>query len=166
MKRLWIIALMLVTLVFAACRNTRHVAAPTEPEPTPEVVARQYTLINFTGVVDGISVSGQMRVAHDSAMWVSVNKFIEVGRAMATRDSLWLVAPMLGRNDAMDYADMQRLTRTKLTYGEVEAMVLGDNAEADIAEFARRMGIDMRVRITRREQVPHLTFPFTKPSKR
>lgn len=165
MRRLWIIALLLVVLAMTACHTTRRVAAPPKPEKAPEVVAREYTLINFTGVVDGISVSGQMRVARDSAMWISVNKFVEVGRAMATRDSLWLVAPLLGRNDMMDYADMRRLTRTDLTYGEVEAMVLGDNPEASIAELARRMGIEMRVRITRRERVPHLTFPFTKPTK-
>ena len=152
-------------MALSACRSTRHVPVTPVTAPAPVVEARQYTLINFTGVVDGIGVSGQMRVAQDSAMWISVNKFVEVGRAMATQDSLWLNAPILGRYEAMDYAEMHRATRTGLTYSDVQAMVLGDNPEASIEALAHRLGIDMKVKITRREQVEHLSFPFNKPAK-
>jgi hypothetical protein len=118
--------------------------------------------MTFTGEVEGVSVNGQLRVAHDSVMWLSVNKVVELGRAMATVDSVWLRAPLMGRDDALDYADLQRLARTRITYDDLQSIALADDAEARIAALARQLGFSADIQITRR-QVEHLTFPYPKP---
>lgn len=163
------ILLLALALLTTGCHTARKAA--TVPEPVmeeAEVVVppepkRTYTVMTFDGVVEGISVNGQLRVAQDSAMWVSVTKLMEVGRAMCTPDSLWLHAPLLGRDDAMDYATLRRMTGVDITYDEMQQIALASDAEERLIGLAQRMGIQVSVRITQRRQVEHLTFPYTKP---
>ena len=74
--RLWTAALLLALLA-AGCRSSRQTVAPTPPAPeAPPVVAdtvpalpqRQYTVLQFTGVVEGMTVDGQLRIAEDSGL--------------------------------------------------------------------------------------------------
>lgn len=156
-------------LLAAGCHTARKATAV--PEAASEAVAaeepqkRTYTVLTFEGEVEGIAVDGQLRVAEDSAMWVSVTKVIEVGRAMCTPDSLWLRAPLLGRDDAMDYATLRRLTGVDISYDELQKTALAPDAEARLARLARRLGVDASVRITRRRQTEHLSFPYNKTVK-
>lgn len=159
---------VLLATLLVGCRSTKKLAPATPPEPAVEAVApqpRTYTVMTFTGEVEGISVSGQLRLAQDSAMWLSVNKLIEVGRAMCTPDSLWLRAPLLGRDDAMDYATLRQLTGVTVTYDELQQTALADDAEERIARLAQRLGVAATVRITQRRQVERLSFPYPKPIK-
>ena len=161
---------IVMALLVAGCHSARKVAtvpeAVTEEEgvPAPET-RRNYTVLTFDGVVEGISVNGQLRVAEDSAMWVSVTKLIEVGRGLCTPDSLWLRAPLLSRDDAIDYATLQRMTGVEITYDEMQQTVLAPDAEERLARLAQRLGIQATLHITQRRQVEHLTFPYTKPVK-
>lgn len=165
------IVLILTALLATGCHTSRKATTVPEttvtPEPEVEVPApqRTYTAMNFVGEVEGISVSGQLRMAEDSIMWVSVSKLIEVGRAMCTPDSLWLRAPLLGHDDAMDYATLQRLTGVTVTYDEMQQIALAPDAEERIALLAQRLGFKAKVRITQRRKMDHLTFPYTKPIK-
>lgn len=172
------IILLCAAILLAGCHGTKHTARTVEPpaapaeEPTEEPAVtpvaqqkRTYTVVNFDGTVQGISVNGQLRMAEDSVMWVTVSKIIEVGRAMCTPDSLWLRAPLLGRDDAMSYADLRRITGKSITFGEMQKIATSDNAEEHIAALARQLGFDAAVRITGRRQVERLTFPYTKPTK-
>lgn len=168
MKTAKIPLLLLLTLMATGCHTARK-AATAPPEPISEteevmpVPKRTYTVMTFDGMVEGISVNGQLRVAEDSVMWVSVNKLIEMGRAMCTPDSLWLRAPLLGRDDAMDYATLRRMTGVDITYDEMQQTVLAPDAEEQMRLLAQRLGIHAAIRITQRRQVEHLTFPYTKP---
>lgn len=158
--------LLLLPLLVGGCRSTKP-ATVTEPTPAAEVPSetpkRCYTAISFDGEVEGITVNGQVRIAQDSVIWLSVTKVIEMGRAMCTPDSLWLRVPLMGRDEAMDYATLQRLTGEKLTYSDAQDILLSDNPEERVAELARRMGFSAKVRITRRQTAERLTFPYTKP---
>jgi hypothetical protein len=161
---------LLLVLLLAGCSSHKKVARVPEVLPAVEEAAvtapkRTYTVLTFEGVVEGVSVNGQLRVAEDSAMWVSVTKLIEVGRAMCTPDSLWLHAPLLGRDDAMDYTTLRRQTGVDITYDEMQQSVLAPDAEERVANLARRLGFAARIRITQRRQPDHLTFPYTKPVK-
>ena len=157
--------LVLLSLLAAGCHTAKKV--PTVPEaPTVEEVApavRTYTVLTFEAEVEGIAVNGQLRVAEDSAMWVSVTKVIEMGRAMCTPDSLWLRAPLLGRDEAMDYAALRRQTGVDITFAELQQTVLAPDAEERLARMAQRLGVNAAVRITRRMHPEHLTFPYNKP---
>lgn len=158
--------LLLLPLLVVGCRSTKP-ATVTKPTPAAEVPSetpkRCYTAISFDGEVEGITVNGQVRIAQDSVIWLSVTKVIEMGRAMCTPDSLWLRSPLMGRDDAMDYPTLQRLTGVKVTFGELQATALADDAEERIARMAAQLGFTARIRITQRREVEQLTFPYTKP---
>ena len=164
--------LILMPLLLAGCHASRKAAQEPVKSAEPEVVVtapeapkRVYRVMSFDGEVEGISVSGQLRMATDSAMWLSVNKIIEVGRAMCTTDSLWLRAPLLGRDDAMDYATLRRVTGVAVSYDDLQQIALSDDAEERITAIAAKLGFSARVRITRRREVEQLSFPYPKPIK-
>lgn len=125
-------------------------------------VQREYLTMNFSGEADGLSFTGQLRMAKDSVIWCNFSKIIEVGRAMATRDSVWVRIPLLGRNDAGDYRMVERVAGFRITFDELQAILLGNNTEEEIRRLAKRMGHDVTVRIKKRERVDKLTFPFNK----
>lgn len=157
----------LLALLLAGCHGTRKTVRTEVPEQTPPEPAavkqqRTYTVLDFTGEAEGISVAGQLRVAQDSALWLSVNKIFEVARGLATTDSLFLRAPMLGYDIALDYPALRQRVGRDLTLADLQAIALSDSAEAQITQMAQRFGFDVKVRITRRRQVEHLTFPFNK----
>ena len=163
------ILLLLFAVLATGCHTTRKAA--TAPEPVVEEVVlapapkRTYTVMTFEGNVEGVNVNGQLRIAEDSVMWVAVYKLIEVGRAMCTPDSLWLRAPLLGHDDAMDYADLRRMTGFDISYDEMQQMALAPDAEQRLAALAHRLGIQASVHILQRRHMDYLSFPYDKPLK-
>ena len=160
---------LVLVLLLAGCHTARHAAVAPDgqaEEPAPVVAPqRTYTVITFTGEVEGISVAGQLRMAEDSVIWVSMNKVIEMGRAMATPDSLWLRAPLLGRDDALDYATLRRTTGVGMTFDELQQMVSAEDAEVRIERMAKQLGARVTLKFTDRRRVDHLTFPYPKPQR-
>ena len=152
-----IIGLLTVAVVamVTSCCSTEKTTA-TKP------ATHEYYTMNFSGEADGIGFSGQLRMATDSVIWCNFSKIIELGRAMATPDSVWLRIPLLGRNESGDYAMVKRLTGVSTNFAELQAIVLSDKAEEEIRRLAKRMGHDVTVRIKKRERVASLTFPFNK----
>lgn len=148
----------LTLLLATGCHSTKKATA-TPPEVRQP---REYYTMNFSGEADGIGFSGQLRMAKDSVIWCNFSKIIDLGRAMATQDSVWVRIPLLNRNESGDYGMVKRLTGISVTYDELQSIVLSDNAEERIRNLARRMGHDVTVRIKRRERVESLTFPFNK----
>ncbi len=147
----------MLALTTVGCRSTQGVSS------TPQQAERHdYTVMTFTGTVDGMSVSGQVRMDRDKVIWCSVSKFIEVGRAMATPDSVWVKAPLLGQDRRGNYNDLSRVAKAPLTFADLQGILESDDAERRIEELARRLDITMQVRITRREKVENLSFPFNK----
>ena len=57
---------------------------------------------------------------------------------------------------------MSRVAKTPLTFADLQGILESDDAERRIEELARRLDITMQVRITRREKVENLSFPFNK----
>ena len=165
----------ILLLLLAGCHGARQAAAPAIPDnpeapeapetPEPSSPRRTYTVLNFTGEVEGLSVSGQLRIAQDSAMWLSVNKYIEVARGLATPDSVWLRSPLLGIDRGADYGDLRQRLHRHISFADLQALALADDAEERISRLAKQLGFDATVRITRRQQVPALTFPYSKPKQ-
>lgn len=183
MKKIIIGFAMVTALLMATgCRSTEKSLATTVPEETAPAVEppaeempeepltkhttvaprTEYTTMSFSGEAEGVSFSGQLRMAKDSVIWCSFSKILELGRAMATPDSVWVKIPLIGRNDAGDYRMVKRLTGVNLTYDELQGILLSDNPEEEIQRLARRLGFNLKVRIKRRERVNSLTFPFKK----
>ena len=150
--------MLLAAMVVAGCRGTKSIV-----EPTPQQEERHdYTVMTFNGTVDGMSVSGQVRMERDKQIWCSVNKFIEVGRALATTDSVWVRVPLMNRYQKGDYKDLSRLANMQLTFKDLQGILESDDVEQKIEELGRRFGVAMRVKILRKEKVEKLTFPFDK----
>ena len=60
------------------------------------------------------------------------------------------------------FRGVKRLTGASVTYDELQAILLSDKPEEGIRRLAKRMGLDVTVRIKKRERVDGLTFPFNK----
>ena len=154
-----LLGLGLMAMMAVGCRSTRQASAPTPVETPSESL---YTVMTFTGTVEGISVNGQVRMEHGKVIWCSVSKFIELGRAMATPDSVWVRASFIGRDQQGDYNDLSRMAKRSLTFSDLQGILESDDAGQRIEELARTLGYAVQVRITRREKVAKLTFPFNK----
>lgn len=164
MKRYsYILVIAAVALLAVGCRSTRQAAttAPVEVA-APAAPQRQLSVITFTAIVEGISASGQMRVAEDSVLWVSVNKLIELGRAKATKDSVWVTTTFGDHHFAGSYDDLQRLTKRRITFDEMQAMAMAEDGGEQISRLAASLGFNATVYITGRRKVDRLTFPFKK----
>lgn len=158
------ILLVLAAGLLGGCWSTRQAAttAATGEVAAPQAPQRELTVTTFTAIVNGISASGQMRVAEDSVLWVSVNKLVELGRAMATQDSVWLTVTFGDHQFAGTYDDLQRLTKRYITFDDLMAVVMADDAGEQISSLAASLGFDATVYITGRRKVNRLTFPFKK----
>ena len=163
-SRLTIVIAFISVLVFTGCRSTRQAASTSvvADSGTPTEVRREYSVLNFSATVAGISANGQVRMAQDSAIWVSVSKLIELGRAMATVDSVWVSAPMMDVRFAGNYDDLSRKIGRKVSFEELQQMALSPDAEQRIARLANDMGYEATVSIKQRRRVDHLIFPFPK----
>ena len=159
----YLLMAMLLALLAVGCRSTRQ-AATTAPATVaaPAGPQRQLTVITFSAIVNGFSASGQMRVAEDSVLWVSVNKLVELGRAMATPDSVWVTTTFGDHNFAGSYDDLQRLTKRRITFDEMQAMAMADDAGEQISQLAASLGLNATVYVTGRRKVNKLAFPFKK----
>ena len=157
-----ILVIVAVALLAVGCRSTRQAATAPVEVAAPAAPQRQLTVITFTAIVEGVSASGQMRVAEDSVMWISVNKLIELGRAMATPDSVWVTTTFGDHNFAGSYDDLQRLTKRRITFDEMQAMALADDAGEQISQLAASLGFNATVYVTGRRTVNRLSFPFKK----
>ena len=158
----YILVIAAVALLAVGCRSTRQAATAPVEVAAPAVPQRQLSVITFTAIVEGISASGQMRVAEDSVLWISVNKLIELGRAMATPDSVWVTTTFGDHNFAGTYDDLQRLTKRRISFDEMQAMAMAEDGGEQISRLAASLGFNATVYITGRRKVDRLTFPFKK----
>lgn len=166
-------AAIAAALLLVGCRGSRQSAAPagataTTETPTPATPAattvqpRVYTVVNFDATVEGVSATGQLRVAEDSVMWISVNKLIELGRAMATPDSVWVNAPLFDKRFSGTYTEVGRMAKRNVSFEQLQEIALADDAEERLQRLVNQMGINATVRITGRKTVTTLRFPFQK----
>ena len=127
-------------------------AAPTAPD---------YMVMNFRAEVEGVQASGQVRMARDSVLWVAVYKMIELGRAKATRDSIWISAPLMLKRFAGTYAELEEATGKRLSYDRLQAMLLSDQADEHIASLAAGMGLEAKVKLGKPRSVERTEFPMS-----
>ena len=98
-------------------------------------------------------------------MWVTVNKLVELGRALATTDSVWVSAPMMEVNFSGTYEDLSRKAGRKLTYEMLQTLATSPNAEAELTRLAAELGFTAEVHFGERREVSHVSMPYRKPTK-
>ena len=130
-----------MTLSMAGCRNTTKIAHDKSETPQQsgkpaaecvEVTRCETLIANFECTVDDISVNGQLRMRRDSVIWVSLNKFIELGRAKLTRDSIFVYAKIASRYFEGTYSDLEKVAGITTDFESLQELFLGEK------EFVRK----------------------------
>ena len=148
-------------LVAAACCPQRHLVE--EPVPVQPQRTRVCHTANFSCAVEGTTVNGQLRLAEDSILWASASKIIELGRAMATPDSVIVYAKAVGRCYRGTYDDLYRRFHYRTSFSELQAMVTAPDADEQIQALARRFGIAAEVHILPWRESKEASFPLYIP---
>lgn len=171
----WHLLFVAATLLLAAsCHSLKNIpeqpsvsdtSSQNIPQPSDnaEKIPREKSIITFTATVDGINVNGQLRIATDSVIWITVNKFVELGRALATTDSVWVNVPLANKYFKGTYSDVSKRINRQVNYQTLQQIIESDDPERQIEELAHQMGFNAKVRITRRQSVQRISFPFAKP---
>lgn len=156
---------MTAVLLLVGCRSTKTAAPSSAAEAAAVTVPRECMVLNFSAEAEGLSFNGQLRVAKDSLMWVNGSKLLELGRAMASPDSVWVSVPLMQRYFAGTYVDLRRATSVDVSFDELQRIAYSDDEEMarKISQIARRLGHDdVKVKVTSRSRVDKLSFPFRK----
>lgn len=142
--RTWItIAMTLAAVLMTGCRTHRHIASggdvrtdtvvvqPTPPRQTPRLDTIRNTHFNtysanFSCTIDGVTVNGQIRIRHDSIIWISLNKVIELGRIIATPSGVEGYVKVMGRYYKGDYAAISKRWGVDIDYATLEALIVGN----------------------------------------
>ena len=130
-------ALLFVVAIalFVNCRSTKTII-DNEPELSVAVVEPadfEFSTIsrNFTAKPDGfnITLNGQLRIKHDSIIWITLSKMVEIGRAKLTQDSIFVFLKIQNRYFAASYADLYKAIGVDINYQTVQALLLGNDTK-------------------------------------
>jgi len=148
-------------LLASACCSQRHIAE--EPAPVQPRRAHPCRTANFTCAVAGTTVNGQLRLAEDSLLWLSASKIVELGRALATPDSVIVYAKVMGSCFRGTYDDLYRRFHYRTSFDDLQEMVTAPDADTRLQELARRFGVAAEVHIQPWRQVAETSFPLYVP---
>lgn len=130
-------ALLFVVAIalFVNCRSTKTII-DNEPELSVAVVEPadfEFSTIsrNFIAKPDGfnITLNGQLRIKHDSIIWITLSKMVEIGRAKLTQDSIFVFLKIQNRYFAASYADLYKAIGVDINYQTVQALLLGNDTK-------------------------------------
>lgn len=163
-----------ILLLATGCRSHRDATRHSKPDTTaailidvpvvPSSVPHYYTA-NFTALVQGYSVNGQLRIQSDSIVWLSASKVIELGRACFTPDSAVIYAKVMGRAFRGTYTDFYRRFHYRTTFDELYRLVMSNDAEAQLADIISSIGLEATVRLSPVKEVDSISFPMAVPNK-
>ena len=158
-----LISLTLATLLLAAACCTHRQLAD-DPAPVQPQRARAYHTANFSCAVAGVTVSGQVRMAEDSIIWASASKVIELGRAIATPDSVIVYAKALGRCYRGTYDDLYRRFHYRTSFAELQSLLTAPDADLQLKALARRFGVDAEFHFQPWRETKEASFPLYIPT--
>ncbi len=139
-----VVLLATVAALSVSCRGHKHLqrgdndsvvvvddtpkppAAPVERLDTLQNAYYKYYSANFSCEVDGITVNGQIRIVHDSAIWISLNKIIEVGRVLITPTRVQGYVKLMNKYIDDDYATLAQQWGVDADYATLEALLTGN----------------------------------------
>lgn len=81
---------------------------------------------NFSCTIDGISLNGQIRLLNDSVIWVSINKVIELGRAIFTPTRARGYVKLINKYYDGDYKGIAKRWGVDMDFSTMQALLLGN----------------------------------------
>lgn len=148
-------------LLASACCSQRQLAEDSAPVQPQRV--HPYRTANFTCAVAGTTVNGQIRLAEDSIIWASASKVVELGRAVATPDSVIVYAKVMGSCFRGTYDDLYRRFHYRTSFADLQEMLTAPDADARLQSLARRFGVAAEVRIQPWRESKEASFPIYVP---
>ena len=140
-----VIYICILALLFAGCRShkelqrtgkadTTATAVKPRPPAPPAIESLDYVAgtdfasyrANFSCTVQGVTVNGQIRMAKDSIVWLSVNKIVELGRAKLTPERVQFSAKLLGKEYDGNYEGLKSRWGIDADYATIEALLTGN----------------------------------------
>ena len=140
-RRAVIICFALLLAVATGCRTHRNLADGDQggkisnPTVTETEIPRLDTIrnamyerycANYSCNVEGMTINGQIRIVHDSCIWISVNKLIEVGRIMITPKRVSGYSKILGKYYDGSYEEVRKRWGIDIDYATIEALIVGN----------------------------------------
>ncbi|HBB90931.1 MAG: hypothetical protein A2X22_06315 [Bacteroidetes bacterium GWF2_49_14] len=132
-----LIAMALLTSM-AGCHVGKRITKTERPATEDEKLIKavydanlqpKYIEIRFTGKTDldedKVSFMGSAKLVKDSLIWVSLRSpiGIEIGRFMASPDSIWLVSKILKIKEKGNWRMMRELTRHELDFNSLQGIL-------------------------------------------
>lgn len=159
-------------LALGACSAQRHdTSAPPArpsgdvslPQPSPEC----YTA-SFDCSVQGVKLAGLLRMQRDSIIWLSLTKYVELGRAVLTPDSVFVFAKVSHQAFAGTYHELLLLTGTDLDFFSLQQLFL-DASVSGKSHFSLHLAFngtpsDVVVDVKRFAPAANLKYPYSVPT--
>lgn len=139
-----LIAVAVLMTAMTACKSTKDVTQTPET-PTPPPAVNHLTVndvrnadfstlsMNFRTEIDGVGVSGQVRIQKDKVIWVSISKIIELARVKMTTDSVYASVKVKNQAFQGTYAQFQKEFGIAINYDIMQALLIGN----DIAGYQK-----------------------------
>jgi len=132
-------------LFFDSCKNLRHMhrgvtndstAVVTRPggDTAPSATIQLDTIrnlrynsytANFSCTVEGMNINGQVRIQHDSIIWISCTKIFEVARLRFTPTRVQGYSRLLNKYYDGDYASLAKRWGIDLDYATLQSLITG-----------------------------------------
>lgn len=130
---------VLLMVSFTACKSSKKVASTNEDLASSKIIASHYTThpqfetlaarlkIRYTDEERSQSVTVSLRIKKDETIWMSASVLgISLAKAMITKDRVQFYEKIDGTYFDGDFKLLSDLLGTELTYGQVEALLLGE----------------------------------------
>ena len=142
MRRALLAILFAGALLAAGCRHGGQ-PQPQEPDTTADTVAAAQPpasqclplIYNTVGArvaceVQNWQLGGQIRISRDSAIWISINKLIELGRVLVTTDSVKVYIKVNNSQLTASFNDIKNLFGLDIDYYTLQSIIVGDMPSA------------------------------------
>ncbi len=107
---------------------------PQSTKPTPKKPKYNFKTLstNVTCTVGNYSANAQLRMLNDSIIWLTVSKFIELGRAYITPDSVKAYIKVTNEYIAGSWTDIQLKYNVDINFETVQDMLLGETVKTKV----------------------------------
>lgn len=161
--------LIAATLLASGCRPAKEIVStpvPTSQPPTVVNCPSPYASVTFSCTAEGITANGLLRMQCDSVIWVSVSKFIELGRIKMTADSVAIYLKPYNSYYHNTYSHLKAMSGIDVDfYGMQRSLWENPTAAAQqIAQWGRLLKSNIKVNLGQLRPSDSLAFPMPKPA--
>ncbi len=158
------LATLLIVFCLASCHHTQQITS-TE---THETTTSNETLLNCNA--EGMSVDLLMRSQHDSVIWMTARKIIELGRMRLTKDSVECYIKVTNNHFSGTYTDLYSITGYSTSFNKIQNMIeealANGTTQTSYTIEAPKIGVNTTLYITLQRNTHSSTplhYPFSIP---